>query len=509
MKRLLSGLLAALAVLCLCTGCMEPVETTTATQPTTTVSVPQTTAPVGYEDTTVILYTANIRGDVSVYARIAAAKAAYEAQGATVYLVDAGNCLQGSAYANADMGLTVYQLMEAAGYDVAGLGIYDLVYGEAEVGYAAHGDLVKYYTQAELYRGAAALTYQQNAPWAKQAVKAKRAAKAAAGFQVLCSNLTKQEDATGYYDFEPSAVLGTGLKVGFVSLLPEDAATHLGDGFLSGYSYTEIAAPQCDILVSLGGGEGDIVIEAPTGGEMAVGAYVIRHATGAITFEEVDMSAADADVEALTAALTAPAVIGTAANDLTGSTLDACNGMSSVGVLTAQALKWYAENKLEGLEYPVIGLFNGGNCRGFLYSGEITETDLRNAIHGSASGVGVVYLTGQQLLEMLEAATQRENCPGWPQISGLSYTVDTGKSYDFGEAYGLYYKAASINRVSILSEDFDLNATYAVVADMLLLKGEDTYYMLPEQQLVAADSTEIAQIVALYIQEALGGRIGA
>lgn len=511
MKRLLSGLMAILAVLSLFAGCTEqPAPTTTLPPASSTVSVPQTTAPVGYTDTTVILYTANVRGDVSVYSHIAAVKAAYEAEGAAVYLVDAGNYLQGTAYASGDMGLTIYQLMEAAGYDVAGMGIYELVYGEAEVGYAAHGDLVKFYTQAELYRGAKVLTYQQNAPWAKEPVKATRAAKAAAGFRVVCSNLARQADATGYYDFDASAVLGSHLKIGFVSAMPENAADYLGDGFLTGYSYTQVAAPDCDILVSLGAGEGDIVIEAPVDGGMTAGAYVIRHATGEITFEEVELSASDAQLDALIASITAPAVIGTSTVMLNGSAEAACNGMSALGMLVSNALKWYGETKLEGIEYPVIGLFNGGNCRNFLYDGEITETDIRNALHGSQSGVGVVYLTGAQLLEALEAATQRDHCPGWPYAADLRYSVSLNAYYDAGAAYGQYFKANSINRVTILTEGFDPEATYAVVADMLLLKGEDTYYLLRDCEIAVRDASgaDVCQILELYIQEALKGRIG-
>ena len=176
----------------------------------------------------------------------------------------------------------------------------------------------------------------------------------------------------------------------------------------------------------------------------------------------------------------------------------------------ADALKWYGENKLEGVEYPVIGLFNGGNCTGFLYSGEITKLDIRNAIHCSQKGVGVVYMTGEEILEMLEAATQREHCPGWAQVSGIDYQVDITKAYDFGAAYGLYYKANSVNRVSVISEGFDPNATYAVVADQLLLEGEDTYYMLKDRPLAVQDGsgTDICQILALYIQEACKGQIG-
>lgn len=513
MKRLLSGFMTLLIILSLCAGCGKPAPTTsviptvttTATVPTGTVS-PQ----IDYTNTTVILYTVNVRGDLAVYSQIATVRAHYEQLGATVYLVDAGNYLQGSVYTGTDMGLTAYYLMDAVGYDVAGMGVYDFAHGEATVGHADHGDLTYHYTQAELYRGTEAMTYQKNASWFAVPSYATRAAKTAATFQVVCSNLQIGENATGYYDFESSAVLGTQLQVGFVSYLQADAAQKLYDGFLGGYEICEVVAPECDILVSFGAGEGDIVIDIPADGALEVGAYVIDHTTKDICFETVELDKSNATVDAWIHALPVNPVVGVADMDLNGSRRENCNGQTALGTLVADALKWYAQTWMEGIEYPLIGLFNGGNCTGFLYNGQITQQDLRNAIHGSKDGVGVVYLTGAQILEMLEAATQREDCPGWAQVSGLQYHVDTQKAYDFGAAYGLYYRANSINRVSIATEGFDLEATYAVVADMLLLKGEDTYYILKDCEIVVKDGSggDICQILELYIQEVLNGHIG-
>lgn len=513
--RKLSFLLALAMVLLACAGCTTELPETTGTQlqPTTTqTTVPQTTVPpttaqpVDYANSTVVLYTANVRGNVRVYSAIAAARAAYEAMGAEVILVDAGNYLQGTAYANADMGLSIYALMEEAGYDVAGMGVHDLAHGEAEVGYAPHGDLAKFYTQAQLYRGTDELQYQQNAAWAKEPVMAVRAAKAAAGFAVICSNLTRGDNATGYYDFDGSVVLGDSVQIGFVCAMPENAAGYVGDGFLSGYSYTEIAAPQCDVLVAIGGGDGDIVIKAPADGDLQIGACVIDNQTHRITFETVDLSGNDSAVDSLIAALEIPEVIGTCAVTLNGSGYANYNGQTALGTLAADALKWHAETYMEGLEYPVIGLQSGGNCRNFLYRGEITQMDLDNAYHTSTAGIGVIYVTGAQLLEALEAATQRGNCPAWPQISGISYTVDTTKAYDAGAVYGHYYQAASIQRVSITTEGFDLDATYAVVADRMLFGGE-TYYTFLDCKPVAygEEGLEVADIVALYIQQVLNG----
>ena len=72
--------------------------------------------------------------------------------------------------------------------------------------------------------------------------------------------------------------------------------------------------------------------------------------------------------------------------------------------------------------------------------------------------VAVVYMTGAQLLETLEAASQglpytaetADACASLMQVSGLTYTVDTAKAYDALEAYGdHWFTAGSVSRVRI------------------------------------------------------------
>ena len=515
MKKLLSLVLALTMALSLAACGSGAQETGT---PTDAAQTP-TDAAVDYANSTVILYTGNVRGNVEVYARIAAARAAYEEKGAAVYLVDAGNYLQGTAYANSDRGLTVCNLMDAAGYDVAAMGLYEFVYGGATTGNVYHANLTRYFTQAELLQGTPALEYRRNSPRADEAVMGNREAKDPASFAVVCSNLTAGDDATGYYAFAPNAVLGDSLKVGFVSAVPENVTDFIQDGYLDGYSFGTVSAPECDILVALGSGQGDIVIEAPVGGQPVTGAYVIDNTTKAITAEAVDMTGTDAQVEALIeAAQTAP-VVGTSQVILDGSDRANRNGQTNLGKLTADALLWYAENKAEGLrDVPVAAIQNGGNCDQFLYDGDITEVDLLNALPFSPMGVGIVYVTGAQLLETLEAATQCADCPGWAQVAGLAYTVDTAAAYDAGEAYGDFFKASSIRRVTVTSvggEAFDENATYAIIADNFLLNGNDTYYTFGAIKEAGEDYVQLStfgglktrDIVALYIGEALGGTV--
>ncbi len=477
-----------------------------------------------YDGKVVLVYTSNVRGDVDVYAEVASICEKYTMQGAEVLLLDGGNHLQGTAYANSDRGELVYQLMDAAGYDAVAMGPYDFAYGGATTGYPYHGNFHKYYTQAELYRGAEELTYNVNG---NGSVTDMRPAKAPAKFKVICSNLHQSEEGVGYYAFDQDCVLQAGgLRIGVVYELDIDATEQmLQDGWLDGYyPFGDVNLPECDIMVNLGADKffkSDICL--PTGDGFLWGAYVIDPATKAITHEEVTKTGAPkAEIASLAAEGKAKAspVVGTSKVTLNGA--DRCNRAqeTNLGDLVTDALKWYAENRFDGFQkdVPVIAIQNGGNCDQFLYPGEITQTDLLCALPFSPMGVGIVYVTGAQLLEILESATQSQPNSGWAQVAGLEYEVALYNEYDAGEAYGNFYKAKSIQRVTIKSvggKAFDEKATYAVIADKYLINGSDTYYSFPE--ITAAEGaiyldngngTKTRDIVALYVQKVLGGTIG-
>ena len=493
------------------------------------VFVPAASAAGDYAGKTVLLYTGNLRGDIDVYARIAAVKAEYEAKDANVVLVDAGNYMQGSAYANATRGKAVTDLMTMVGYDVAAMGKYDFVYGDATTGYIYHGNYYKYYTQAELVDGAEELTYRQNAPWASEAVMATRSEITPAGFYAVSSNLTVSVENSGYYSFDPYFVVPvTDLNVGVVAITDPTTADFLQDGFLDGYTFTEEAPEKpygSDIVVALVNGgtacEADIVIDA-TAGTPIVGAYVIDNETKAITEEEIKLDLVDPTIAAAVEAVKAEAVtvIGKSEVTLDGSDRSNWNGETNLGDLTADALKWYAENKFEGFakDVPVIAIQNGGNCDNYLYDGEITDVDLLRALPFSPMGVGILYLTGEQLLEAVEASTQSENCPAWAQVSGMEYTVDAYKEFKAGAEYGDYYEAETVNRVTITSvggEEFSKEATYAVIADNFLMNGNDTYYVFKNvkeaegaKYLNNGNGVKTRDIVAMYIKEVLDGTVG-
>ena len=97
--------------------------------------------------------------------------------------------------------------------------------------------------------------------------------------------------------------------------------------------------------------------------------------------------------------------------------------------------------------------------------------------------LSIIKITGEELLEVLEASTfcTPEAIGGFPQVSGIEFTVDTTKGYDQGDEYPgtTYFAPKTINRVTIKTvggKDFDPAATYTIATNDFMAAGGDTYY---------------------------------
>ena len=131
MRKILALLMAMVLCFALFACTAEPAETTIPTTADTT-PVDTTAAVNGTEDDIVILYTNDVHtyiDKVLSYDIIAAVKADLATQYGTVILADAGDHAQGTAYGSMDKGLSIIDLMNAAGYDVATLGNHEFDYG--------------------------------------------------------------------------------------------------------------------------------------------------------------------------------------------------------------------------------------------------------------------------------------------------------------------------------------------------------------------------------------------
>ena len=74
---------------------------------------------------TVILHTNDTHGALRGFAQVAKVRTDYEARGADVILVDAGDFSQGTTYVSTNKGAAAAQIMMKAGYDVVTLGNHE------------------------------------------------------------------------------------------------------------------------------------------------------------------------------------------------------------------------------------------------------------------------------------------------------------------------------------------------------------------------------------------------
>ena len=225
---------------------------------------------------------------------------------------------------------------------------------------------------------------------------------------------------------------------------------------------------------------------------------------------------------------------------LSGADNAARMGETNLGDLWADALRWFAvsgeisryfeedditagNTAVDADADHVVALWNGGNLRADVPEGTFGAEQLAEVLP-YPNKVAVVYMTGAQLQEVLEAASQglpyseesAAACAAFMQVSGLSYTVDTGVEYDRGEAYGdHWFKAASLRRVTVDEVNglpFDPEATYAVITSNANFNGMDSSYLFRE----AAEASEksaittavVRDVLWLYIAGELNNRIG-
>lgn len=215
-------------------------------------------------------------------------------------------------------------------------------------------------------------------------------------------------------------------------------------------------------------------------------------------------------------------------------------GETNLGDLWTDALRWFAvSGKI--IEYydeddiaagnsaisvdddHVVALWNGGNIRDDISAGIFGAEEIAKVLP-YPNKVAVVYMTGEQLLEALEAASQglpyttekSSVCASFMQVAGLKYTVDISEKYDAGEAYGTsWFMADSINRTTITEvngQAFDPDATYAVITNNANYNGMDSSYVFKEAVEANENSTittvDVRDVVWMYISEELENVVG-
>ena len=193
---------------------------------------------------------------------------------------------------------------------------------------------------------------------------------------------------------------------------------------------------------------------------------------------------------------------------------------TNLGDLITDAMVWSVvkEGGIEQVELnAVVGITNGGGIRATIPAGDVSKKNI-NTVLPFGNTVAVVYVTGAELLEALEASTFCTPDPvgGYPQTSGIEWTLDTTKAFDQGDVYVLdgketsYYAPKSINRVTITAingEPFDVNATYAVVTNNFCAVGGDTYNVFARSSSSFDTGIPMDEAVMAFVTEVLEGKI--
>ncbi len=551
MKKLISLLLALVMALSLTTVFAEDAADWTKAQYAAAADI-RTELAGDYTGKTVILHSNDVHGQIDGYAWIAGLKKCFEGLGARVILVDAGDFSQGTIYVSSTKGLAAVEMMNKAGYDVVTLGNHEFDFGYAQ--------LMDNLTKAEFTTICADVTLDETGEkiLPPTAVLEYHAEDEANNIKIGFFGMETPETATKVnpglvnmitfdaFDkmYESAQAAVDDLKAQEVDLTI--GLTHLGvdaESKANGYRTLDLLEKVEGIDFLLDGHSHTVMTAGPEGEPIQstgtkfeyIGVLVINDA--AKTIEDHFLvptylgsklyKAAYVDEDVLAAANEIIAKVDADYNTAFASTDVVLNGErdpgnrteeTNLGDLITDAMVWSVvkEGGIEQVEpNAVVGITNGGGIRATINVGEITKKDI-NTVLPFGNTVAVVYVTGAELLEALEASTfcTPKAIGGYPQTSGITWTLDTTKAYDQGDVYMLdgkettYYAPKSINRVTITAingEPFDENATYAVVTNNFITAGGDTYNVFGTKTEKFDTGIPMDEAVMAYVEEVLQG----
>ena len=495
---------------------------------------------------TVILHSNDVHGAIAGYANIAQLRNEYEAEGAEVILVDAGDFSQGTTYVSTSKGFDAITMMNAAGYDVATLGNHEFDYGYAQL----KSNLEK------------------------------------AEFQVICADVFDESGNTIYPAYT-IITTGSGMKIAFIGFETPEAQTKANPALIKGLTFLaedelyavaqenidKVKAEGADLVIALShlgvdaesepnrsvdlyahttgfdfiidGHSHTVMTEGENGEPIQstgtafanIGVIVIDNETKTIEENFLRSVSHDEDGTTVYDITNDIAVSGYAQeimdrvngeyNIVFAESLVDLNGErdpgnrteeTNLGDLVSDAIMWTVlkdEGSLSVDTANAVAIVNGGGIRASINSGSITKKDV-NTVLPFGNTITVVYVTGAELLETLEASTYCTPTAvgGFPQVAGIEFTVDTTKAYDSNaETYpaSTYYGPASINRVTINNvngREFDENATYAVITNDFMAAGGDTYYAFASSENKFDTGIPLDEAVMAYITDSLGGVVG-
>ena len=505
------------------------------------------TVPPNFTGKTVILHSNDVHGAIAGYAYMPVLREVLLGVGASdVLVVDAGDFSQGDVYVSTNKGKAAIDMMNAAGYDVVTLGNHEFDFG--------YDQLMENLADAQFQTICCDVFLDATG---ETILPPSTVIETKSGLKLGFVGVETPETATKVipgaivdlnfatfgklYDTVQSAVDAIRGDCDLVIGL-----THLGvdaESAFNGYRSVDLLNTVDGIDFAIDGHSHTVMSSAKyglpvqsTGTKFAyVGVVVIDDATKQIEDHFLLATANLPKDEGVAAkAQEIMDAVDAEYNDAFATTESFLNGQkepgnrteeTNLGDLVVDAMVWMVikEGGIEQSEISqVVGVTNGGGIRASIEAGDVTMKDI-NTVLPFGNTVAVIYVKGSELLEALEASTfaTPEAIGGFPQTSGIVWTLDTTVPYDKGEVYSLngkessYFAPASIKRVTIESvngEPFDPEATYAVVTNNFLAEGGDTYNVFNRAYAAGTGfdtGIPLDQAVVEYVTEALDGKITA
>lgn len=462
--------------------------------------------PDSLEGKTVILHTNDVHGAIDKYAKVAALRdECYDKGAHQVILLDAGDFSQGSPYVSLSKGATALDMMALVGYDVITLGNHEFDYGFPQL-----------MENLKKHQG---------------------------DFMVACNNLVDDE---GELIFAPG---GTApiyaddtyetelFRIAIVGMATPETQTKANPALMKGLSFIGgkdlYKVTQENVDMARSEGNADIVIAlghlgVDKSSEPNCSYNVMQNVKGIDLFidgHSHTVMTASKDNSMVQSTGTGLAYVGAIIIDNATKSIES-NGLIDLSAYTKEdaTVKAAADKIISDInaEYGKVFARTDVELNGDKDPGNRTqETKLDvNTVLPFGNTVAVVYVTGAELLEALEASTFAlpDSLGGFPQIAGMNISIDATKKYDpqttpypSGSGKATYYGPASINRVTINSVNgkaFDPNKTYAVVTNNFCAAGGDTYYAFAAASSQFDTGLPLDEVLMDYITTELKGVVG-
>lgn len=489
---------------------------------------------------TVILHSNDVHGAIDLYAAMASLKADYEAQGAEVILADAGDYSQGTVYVSVHKGADAVTMMNATGYDVATIGNHEFDYGYAQL--AENMKAAKFKVLcADVLDADGKTIFDANTIIEKGGVKigffgletpeaqTKANPKLIEGLKFLAGKDGKELYACADAQVKALKEQGADLVV---------CLSHLGiDGSSEPYTSYDLAANVEGIDFIIDGHSHSVITAGPNGEAIQstgtafanIGVITIDNATKKIVGNELkgiwhkekvegkDVTVVDYKTRDEKVAAAAKAIIDPidkaygekfAVSKVTLNGAKAPDGNrdseTNLGDLITDAMLWKIRSDAT-IKVPVenvVAITNGGGIRATVKAGDITKKDI-NTVLPFGNTLAVVYVTGAELLEALEASTfcTPESLGGFPQAAGLQFALKTYEKYD---ANPDPYPKSTYYAFAAATDQFDTGLPLDEVVMEYITKelkgviGEE--YALPGDRIVRAASAEELEARGTFLE---------